>query len=222
MVVMSCFSHACVCAVRLLHCRSFAAAAAPHCCSHSSSLLLRPRCAGSPDSDCFRLFVDDLKDDDHELVMATTHRMDNVALLMGQQRTRSELIPFLLEYVEQDSDEAHTSIARHLGDFTEVNTTTTESDRQAAPMERGRQSGYMNLAHAHSRLSARVVQLVGGSANVSILLPLLEKLCSEEETTVRDAVSGHKRDKRGGSRFVAPNRLLHLLIFLWCPAAMRL
>ena len=36
-------------------------------------------------------------------------------------------------------------------------------------------------------------QLVGGSANVSILLPLLEKLCSEEETTVRDAVSGGAR-----------------------------
>jgi serine/threonine-protein phosphatase 2A regulatory subunit A len=106
-------------------------------------------CAGA-DGDSFRLFVDDLKSDDHELVMATTARLPAVAALSGPARTRAELLPFLLEWIEQDADEAHTSIAKQLGDFTE---------------------------------------LVGGSAHVAILLPLLEKLCSEEETTVRDAVS---------------------------------
>lgn len=57
--------------------------------------------------------------------MATTHRVGAVAQLMGPARTRNELVPFLLEYVEQDADEAHTSIAAHLGDFTEVRQTMT-------------------------------------------------------------------------------------------------
>lgn len=39
---------------------------------------------------------------------------------------------------------------------------------------------------------------MGGSANVSILLPLLEKLCSEEETTVRDAVRTMDSEQRNG------------------------
>lgn len=50
------------------------------------------------------------------------------------------------------------------------------------------------MAHCDSLLCC--VQLVGGSANVSILLPLLEKLCSEEETTVRDAVRTMDSDQR--------------------------
>jgi hypothetical protein len=74
------------------------------------------------------MMQEDLKDDDHELVMATTGRLISVASLMGQVRVRAELIPFLLEYVdEQDSDEAHTSIARQLGDFTEVRLKTDDT-----------------------------------------------------------------------------------------------
>ncbi len=75
---------------------------------------------GTESGDSFRLFQEDLKDDDHELVMATTHRLASVGTLMGPARVRAELIPFLLEYVEQDSDEAHTSFAKQLGVFTEV------------------------------------------------------------------------------------------------------
>ena len=76
------------------------------------------------DSDSLRLFQEDLKDDDHELVMQTCQRLLHVAQILGQQRTRNELIPFLMEYVEADADEAHTIIAKHLGDFTEVTTNT--------------------------------------------------------------------------------------------------
>ncbi len=46
--------------------------------------------------------------------------MSTIALALGPARTRSELIPFLLEYSEQDNDEALTAIADQLGDFAEV------------------------------------------------------------------------------------------------------
>ena len=91
----------------------------PHLAVHRPSSSSPPLSA-SAEPDSLRLFQEDLKDDDHELVIATCGRILNVAQLLGQQRTRNELIPFLLEYVEQDSDEAHTVIAKHLGDFTEV------------------------------------------------------------------------------------------------------
>lgn len=90
------------------------------------------RCAGG-DSDSFRVFVEDLKEDDHELVMATAARLPAVAALIGQARTRNELIPFLLDWVEQDADEAHTSIANQIGDFTEVRTTSTPAHERQHP-----------------------------------------------------------------------------------------
>jgi hypothetical protein len=76
------------------------------------------------------LFQEDLKDDDHQLVIATCGRILHVAQLLGQQRTRNELIPFLLEYVEQDADEAHTVLAKHLGDFTDVRDTQQPQHHQ--------------------------------------------------------------------------------------------
>lgn len=83
--------------------------------------------------------MEDLKDDDHELVMATTNRLISVAQLLGQARTRNELIPFLLEYVEQDSDEAHTAIAKHLGDFTDVRTNIHSGEEEMIAAAREQQ-----------------------------------------------------------------------------------
>lgn len=99
--------------------------------------------SASLDPDSLRLFQEDLKDDDHELVIATCGRLVAVAHLLGQQRTRNELIPFLLEYVEQDSDEAHTIIARHLGEFTEVSTEQTGRHwRRQAPATASRRTAF--------------------------------------------------------------------------------
>lgn len=72
------------------------------------------------DPDSLRLLQDDLKDDDHETVIAAASRVGNVATMLGAARTRSELLAFLAEYLEQDNDEAHTVIAKALGDFTEL------------------------------------------------------------------------------------------------------
>lgn len=67
--------------------------------------------------DPLQLLQADLKDDDYTVVMRSVNRLATIGLAMGQARCRSELIPFLREYVEDDNDEAHCAIARQLGDF---------------------------------------------------------------------------------------------------------
>jgi len=70
--------------------------------------------------DPLRLLQDDLKDDDYEQTIQSINRLSTIASAMGPVRTRNELLPFLLEYGEQDNDEAQTAIARQLGDFVDL------------------------------------------------------------------------------------------------------
>jgi serine/threonine-protein phosphatase 2A regulatory subunit A len=67
---------------------------------------------------------------------------------LGPERTRSELIPFITEFIEGDNDEAHTAVARQLGE---------------------------------------ILPYLGGATHGALVLPLLEKLCAEEEVVVRDS-----------------------------------
>jgi HEAT repeat protein len=55
-------------------------------------------------------------------VISTASRFFTVSQSLGANRFRNEVIPFLLEFLEQDEDEVHTSIARQLGDFADVST----------------------------------------------------------------------------------------------------
>lgn len=70
--------------------------------------------------DPLRLLQEDLKDEDYEQIIQSINRLTTIASALGPARTRNELLPFLTEYIEQDNnDEAHTAIARQLGDFFE-------------------------------------------------------------------------------------------------------
>lgn len=75
---------------------------------------------GGEQLDPLKLLQEDLKDDDFEQAIASIKRLPTIAMALGPARTRSELIPFLLEYSEQDNDEALTNIADQLGEFAEL------------------------------------------------------------------------------------------------------
>lgn len=81
-------------------------------------------CCFVGDVDALRLLQDDLRDDDYETVIAAMHRLNSVAVALGPTRARNELMPLLTEFAEHDNDEAHTVLARQLGDFTDVNSNT--------------------------------------------------------------------------------------------------
>lgn len=70
--------------------------------------------------DPLRLLQEDLKEDDHEEGLVAIKRLRTVALALGPERTRDELMAFLFEYSEEDNDEAQTAIGNQLGDFGEL------------------------------------------------------------------------------------------------------
>lgn len=54
-------------------------------------------CAATETLDPLKLLQDDLKDDDYEQGIRSIKRLTTVALALGPVRTRTELLPFLLE-----------------------------------------------------------------------------------------------------------------------------
>lgn len=64
------------------------------------------------------VLIDELKHDDVLLRLNAIHRLSTIALALGAERTRDELIPFLDESVE-DEDEVLTALSDELGNFVE-------------------------------------------------------------------------------------------------------
>lgn len=64
------------------------------------------------------VLIDELKHDDVLLRLNAIHRLSTIALALGPERTRDELIPFLDESVE-DEDEVLVALSEELGGFIE-------------------------------------------------------------------------------------------------------
>ncbi|KAL8833914.1 MAG: hypothetical protein Q9170_004018 [Blastenia crenularia] len=64
------------------------------------------------------VLIDELKHDDVLLRLNAIHRLSTIALALGAERTRDELVPFLDESVE-DEDEVLTALSDELGGFVE-------------------------------------------------------------------------------------------------------
>lgn len=61
---------------------------------------------------------DELKSDDVSLRLTSIRRLSTIALALGPQRTREELIPFLQDQLD-DEDEILLALAEELGEFGE-------------------------------------------------------------------------------------------------------
>uniref|UniRef100_A0A060TI29 ARAD1D35772p n=1 Tax=Blastobotrys adeninivorans TaxID=409370 RepID=A0A060TI29_BLAAD len=63
------------------------------------------------------LLIDELKHDDVTFRLNAMHRLSTIALALGKDRTRSELVPFLEEVTQEDEDEVLAVLAEELGAF---------------------------------------------------------------------------------------------------------
>ncbi|KAL2753624.1 hypothetical protein ACRALDRAFT_2029407 [Sodiomyces alcalophilus JCM 7366] len=72
----------------------------------------------SPELYPIAVLIDELKHDDVLLRLNAIHRLSTIALALGPDRTRDELIPFLDESVE-DEDEVLVALSEELGNFVE-------------------------------------------------------------------------------------------------------
>lgn len=60
------------------------------------------------------ILIDELKSEDVNLRLSAIHRVSTIALALGPQRTRDELIPFLQDSLD-DEDEVLLALAEELG-----------------------------------------------------------------------------------------------------------
>ncbi|CCH46042.1 hypothetical protein BN7_5630 [Wickerhamomyces ciferrii] len=63
------------------------------------------------------LLMDELKHDDVANRVSAMQKLDTIALALGPERTRDELIPFLNEAAQDDEEEVYATLAEQLGDF---------------------------------------------------------------------------------------------------------
>ncbi|KAL0211016.1 hypothetical protein P9112_009314 [Eukaryota sp. TZLM1-RC] len=63
--------------------------------------------------------IEDLRNDDEFIRLHAMDKLSTIAIALGYSRTRDELLPFLVECTDDDSDTVLLSLAKHLGDFTE-------------------------------------------------------------------------------------------------------
>lgn len=63
------------------------------------------------------LLMDELKHDDIANRVEAMKKLDTIAIALGSQRTREELIPFLVEVAQDDEDEVFAVLAEELGKF---------------------------------------------------------------------------------------------------------
>jgi serine/threonine-protein phosphatase 2A regulatory subunit A len=70
--------------------------------------------SGSDDLYPIAVLMDELKSEDVQLRLNAIHRVSTIALALGPQRAREELIPFLQESLD-DEDEVLLAIAEELG-----------------------------------------------------------------------------------------------------------
>lgn len=64
------------------------------------------------------VLIDELKHDDVAVRLAAIKRLSTIALALGAERSRDELIPFLEESID-DEDEVLVAIAEELGSFSD-------------------------------------------------------------------------------------------------------
>lgn len=117
------------------------------------------------DVDPLQLLTADLQSNDYETIIQSVNQIITVAIALGPDRTRAQLLPLLGEFagisnnqslnsnnqtLDVENDEAQTAVARQLALFT---------------------------------------PLIGGPQYLHLLLPLMEKYCGEEEFVVRNTVS---------------------------------
>jgi serine/threonine-protein phosphatase 2A regulatory subunit A len=70
--------------------------------------------SGSDDLYPIAVLMDELKSEDVQLRLNAIHRVSTIALALGPQRAREELVPFLQESLD-DEDEVLLAIAEELG-----------------------------------------------------------------------------------------------------------
>jgi len=134
------------------------------------------------------ILIDELKSEDVVLRLNAIRRLSTIALALGPERTREELVPFLLESLD-DEDEVLLALAEELGNFVEYLGGQPHAHLLLGPLE--------NLAAVEETLVRdkaaesinKVCQILSPAQIVEVYLPLLRRLSTGEWFTSRSSAT---------------------------------
>ncbi|KAI8973007.1 armadillo-type protein [Pilobolus umbonatus] len=135
------------------------------------------------------VLVDELKNDDVQLRLNAIRNLGTIAMALGPQRTRDELIPFLNETID-DEDEVLLAVADELADFSDYVGGPEFAHFLLSPLE--------NLATVEEVLVRdkavesmnKIVRLLNSTQTTHYFLPLLKRLANAEWFTGRISACG--------------------------------
>ncbi|RCH89214.1 protein phosphatase 2, regulatory subunit A [Rhizopus azygosporus] len=135
------------------------------------------------------VLVDELKNEDVQLRLNAIRNLSTIAMALGPQRTRDELIPFLCEGID-DEDEVLLAVAEELGNFGEYVGGPEYAHFILAPLE--------NLASVEEVLVRdkavdsinNIAKLLNAFQVTHYFLPLLKRLSNAEWFTGRISACG--------------------------------
>lgn len=130
------------------------------------------------------LLIDELKHDQIELRLNAIRRIGTIALALGHRRTRDELIPFILDCID-DEDEVLVAIADELGSFVDYVGGPSFAHLILSPLETLAAVEETTVRdHAVASLNLIVVHLDLNQLD-SYYIPMLKRLASGDWFTSR-------------------------------------
>ncbi|CAI2175844.1 1362_t:CDS:10 [Funneliformis geosporum] len=131
------------------------------------------------------VLLDELRADDVNFRLNAIRRLSTIALALGVQRTRDELIPFLDESID-DEDEVLLALAEELGNFVEYVGGKDQAHKILGPLE--------NLAAVEETLAVesltKVAVVLSQQQIEEFYIPLIKRLGSGDWFTSRTSACG--------------------------------
>ena len=146
--------------------------------------------------DAFALLVEELKSEDITDQLTAAKKISTIALGMGVEKSKSQLIPYLLQIIETHTDEVQDLVLS-------FDLSPCQCARVRYSPRDKHEFSILNLIlsyalaqilHAIAESIPSLIPAIGGGENAHLLLPSLEALAEKDETIVRSKVSYRSRD----------------------------
>ncbi|KAI9276001.1 armadillo-type protein [Sporodiniella umbellata] len=135
------------------------------------------------------ILVDELKNEDVQLRLNAIRNLSTIALALGPQKTREELVPFLSEGID-DEDEVLLAVAEELGNFGELVGGSEHAHLVLAPLETLTTVEEVLVRDKAVESMNTIVKLLNNGQISNYFLPLLKRLTTAEWFTGRISACG--------------------------------
>ncbi|CAO3586864.1 unnamed protein product [Absidia cylindrospora] len=135
------------------------------------------------------ILVDELKNDDVQLRLNAIRNLGTIAMALGPQRTRDELIPFLNDSID-DENEILLAVAEELGNFIEFVGGPEFAHTLLRPLENLSAVEEILVREKAVESISKIVTVFNDNQVEHYLLPLLTRLTNGEWFTSRTSATG--------------------------------